>query len=154
VPPDTCVASVVDILLCLLPLPPLCLTNRDTTELQLISTAADSPGTILERLASHPLVDISEVLSSPANRRPQAVSLDYHRPVWSWANREDQQEWEGLEGWRPGEVASPISRSNDKQVGCLKHTGWGGGVRVGRWQAPSAVAMTSGWVTYPLRGAY
>jgi hypothetical protein len=70
----------------------------------------------LERLASHPLVDISEVLSSPANRRPQAVSLDYHKPVWSWASQEDQQEWQGLEAWRPGKVVNPISRSRDKQV--------------------------------------
>jgi hypothetical protein len=61
-------------------------------------------------------VDVSDVIFDPTNRQPEAVALDYHKPVWSFAAQDDQQEWERIEGWRPGEVATPVSRSRDKQV--------------------------------------
>lgn len=90
--------------------------HRDTTELQLISTTGDSPGHVKQRIASHPLVDINDVIFEAADRQPGAVALDYHKPVWRFAQQEDQQEWQRLEAWRPGEVAQPVSRSHDKKV--------------------------------------
>lgn len=90
---------------------------RDTTELQLISATADKPaGTVLERLASHPLVDVSDVIFDADSRQPEALALDYHKPVWSFASQEAQQDWQRLEGWRPGEVAEPVSKSRDSKV--------------------------------------
>lgn len=90
--------------------------HRDTTELQLISTTGDSPGQVKQRIASHPLVDIGEVVFEVADRQPSALALAYHKPVWSFAQQDDQQEWQRLEAWRPGEVAQPVSRSQDKKA--------------------------------------
>jgi hypothetical protein len=44
------------------------------------------------------------------------VALDYHQPVWSFAQQEEQLEWDKLEAWQPDAVANPVSRSKDKKV--------------------------------------
>jgi hypothetical protein len=65
---------------------------------------------------SHPSVDINDVIFESSNRQPDAVALDYHKPVWSFAQQEDQQEWDRLEAWQPDAVANLVSRSNDEKV--------------------------------------
>lgn len=97
--------------------------TRDTTELLLISVAAAPPanqggssGVVLRRVASHPLVDVSGVVFEQNDRQPDAFAFDYHTPVWTFTSSKDQEEWNRLEAWRPNEVATPTSRSRDKQV--------------------------------------
>lgn len=91
-------------------------SRRDTAELQLISLAPKTSGALRDRIASHPLVDVSDVIFETSSRRPDAFALDYHKAVWSFTDAQDQQEWEKLEGWRPHEVAAPVSRSKDGKV--------------------------------------
>jgi hypothetical protein len=62
------------------------------------------------------LVDIDNVIFEAVDRQPGAMALNFHKPVWSFAQQEDQQEWQRLEAWRPGEVAQPISKSADRKV--------------------------------------
>jgi hypothetical protein len=88
--------------------------HRDTTELQLISTA---PGAkVLKRIASNPLSNVNSVEFDQHTWEPQLVAFNYLQVQWQLLDPALKAEWGRIEAFRPGEEVAIIDRTFDEKV--------------------------------------
>jgi hypothetical protein len=89
-------------------------TDRDTTEIQLISTA---PGAkVLQRIASNPLVNVGGLVLDQDDWTPQMVTNDYLKPERKVLDPSIAADWGRLEGFIPGGIPSLRDISADKKT--------------------------------------